>query len=164
MEYSVIQEKLLSLLPVWNYQVAKPFKQLLDEGISLEMYYCIKTLQWAGGSATMSQIATWTKVPKQQMTKMVNRLVEQEFVTRFDDPTDRRIVKIQITDKANEYIDHFLSHNASCFRPLLDGMDQKTLEEFGRGLDILFHVFENLPIVRTCVEAGKAAEFDEIDE
>ena len=69
MDYLSIQEKLLSLLPVWHYQIAKPFKQLPDDGISLEMFYCIKTLEWAGGCATMSQIATWTKVPKQQMTK-----------------------------------------------------------------------------------------------
>lgn len=112
MESTKIQELLLGLMPWWNYQIAKPFKQLLDEGVSLEMYYCIQTLRWLGGTMTMSELANWTKMPKQQMTKMVNRLVEQEFVERIDDPQDRRIIKIQITDKALEYIDHFLKNTA----------------------------------------------------
>ena len=53
---------LLTLLPVWNYRIAKPFKQLLDEGISLEMYYCIRTLQWGGGILTMSELAEYTRM------------------------------------------------------------------------------------------------------
>lgn len=109
----------------------------------------------------MSQIATWTKVPKQQMTKMVNKLVEQKFVTRYDDPTDRRIVKIQLTDRATEYISQFLEHDASCFRPLLEEMTEDDLKDFGRSLDILIRVFSNLPSCRDCIEAGKNAEFEE---
>lgn len=161
MDYLDIQEKLLSLMPVWNYQIAKPFKQLLDEGISLEMYYCIKTLEWAGGEATMSEIAGWTKMPKQQMTKMVNRLVEQNFVTRFDDPTDRRIVKIQLTDKATDFIDYFMEHDASCFRPLLDQMKQEDLVEFGNALDTLIQVFLRMPNCCCCDVPAESTDDNE---
>lgn len=161
MNYLDIQEKLLSLMPIWNYQVAKPFKQLLDEGISLEMYYCIKTLEWAGGEATMSEIAGWTKMPKQQMTKMVNRLVEQNFVTRFDDPADRRIVKIQLTDKATDFIDYFMEHDASCFRPLLDQMGQEDLDEFGNALDILIQIFLRMPNGCCCDAPAESTDNNE---
>ncbi len=145
MEFLEIQEKLLSLLPVWNYQIAKPFKQLLDEGVSLDMYYCIKTLEWCGGASSMTQLAGLTKMPKQQMTKMADRLVEQGFVTRYDDPDDRRIVMIRLTDKAKEYIDYFLEHDASCFRPLLEQMTARDLEDFGNALGQLIEVFCRLP-------------------
>ena len=53
------QEELLALMPVWNYRIAKPFKQMLDEGVSLEMYYCIQTLRWYGGTLTMSELARY---------------------------------------------------------------------------------------------------------
>ena len=144
MNYLEIQENLLSLMPVWNYQIAKPFKQLLDEGISLEMYYCIRTLQWNGGCATMTEIAKWTKMPKQQMTKLVNRLVQCGFVKRFDDPSDRRIVKIQLTEKATEFIDYFMEHDASCFRPLLEKMSPSDLQKFSDALKQLIQVFHNI--------------------
>ena len=145
MNYLDIQEKLLSLMPVWNYQIAKPFKQLLDEGISLEMYYCIRTLEWAGGAATMSEIAGWTKMPKQQMTKMVNRLIELQFVKRIYDPADRRIIKIQITHKAEEYIRHFLETDAGCFQPLLQLLDTEDTEKFKKALDLLYQVLSKIP-------------------
>lgn len=145
MDYLKIQEMLLELLPQWNYKIAKPFKQLQDEGISLEMYYCIKTLQWGGGIMTMSELGKHTKMPKQQMTKMVNRLVEQEFVERVYDPSDRRIIKIQLTDAAQNYLDHFIEHDASCFRPLLDMMSPEDIDIFQRSLEQLLDVFSRLP-------------------
>lgn len=154
-----IQEKLLSLLPVWNYQIAKPFKQLLDEGVSLDMYYCIKTLEWCGGASSMTQLAGLTKMPKQQMTKMADRLVEQGFVTRYDDPDDRRIVMIRLTDKAKEYIDYFLEHDASCFRPLLEQMTARDLEDFGNALGQLIEVFCRLP--NCCNGMDKGANNDD---
>lgn len=145
MEFLEIQEKLLSLLPVWNYQIAKPFKQLLDEGVSLDMYYCIKTLEWCGGASSMTQLANLTKMPKQQMTKMADRLVEQGFVVRYDDPEDRRVVMIRLTERAKAFIEYFMEHDASCFRPLLEQMTAKDLEDFGNALDQLLAVFCRLP-------------------
>ncbi|WP_297565966.1 MarR family winged helix-turn-helix transcriptional regulator [uncultured Faecalibaculum sp.] len=163
-KYSHIQEKLLSLLPCWNYQISKPFKQLLDEGISLEMYYCLKTLEWAGGSATMSQLAAWTKVPAHQMTKMVNKLVEQGLVSRCDDPDDRRIVRIRLTEKADEYMAHFLAHKASCFLPLLEQMSERDLEEFSHSLDTLYRIFNRLPSSRAFIESGRRAVQDDVQD
>lgn len=145
MEYLKIQELLLELLPQWNYKIAKPFKQLQDEGVSLEMYYCIKTLQWGGGMMTMSELGRYTKMPKQQMTKMVNRLVELEFVKRVYEPSDRRIIKIKLTDTAQNYLDHFVEHDASCFRPLLDTMSGEDIAIFQKSLEQLLDVFSRLP-------------------
>lgn len=145
MQYLKIQEMLLELLPQWNYKIAKPFKQLQDEGVSLEMYYCIKTLQWGGGTMTMSELGRYTKMPKQQMTKMVNRLVEQAFVERVYDPADRRIIKIRLTDTAQNYLDHFVEHDASCFRPLLDAMSDADIAVFQQSLEQLLDIFSRLP-------------------
>ena len=158
MEFLEIQEKLLSVLPVWNYQITKPFKQRLDEGVSLDMYYCIKTLEWCGGTSSMTQLANLTKMPKQQMTKMADRLVEQGFVTRYDDPNDRRIVMIRLTDKAKEYTDYFLEHDASCFRPLLEQMSAEDLKDFGNALGQLIEVFCRLPCC-----SGKSKRTDDSD-
>lgn len=139
------RELLLDLLPAWNYKIAKPFKKLQDSGVSLEMYYCLKTLQWGGGEMIMSEIARLTKTPKQQMTKLVNKLVEQKFVERVYDPNDRRIIRIRLTETAQDYIDHFLEHDAECFQPLFDKMDEDTMSDFLTGLRLLNEVFIKLP-------------------
>ena len=140
MKSTKTQELLLNLMPMWNYQIAKPFKQLLDEGVSLEMYYCIQMLRWQGGAMTMSQLARQTKMPKQQMTKLVNRLVEQRLVSRTDDLLDRRVINIQLTKEGLEYRDHFLENEGS-FSRFLDKLDEEQKEKFRKALEIMFEVF-----------------------
>lgn len=140
MKSTKTQELLLNLMPMWNYQIAKPFKQLLDEGVSLEMYYCIQMLRWQGGTMTMSQLARQTKMPKQQMTKLVNRLVEQRLVSRTDDLLDRRVINIQLTKEGLEYMDHFLENEGS-FSGFLDKLDEEQKEKFRKALEIMFEVF-----------------------
>lgn len=145
MEYRQIQEQLLSMLPLWNYLIAKPFKQLLDDGISLEMYYCIKTIQWYGKPLTMSELAKYTMSSKQQMTKVVNRLVEQDLVERIYDPSNRRIIKINVKEKAMFYTDHFIEHNAKCFCTFLEQMSKEDLDDFQKGIELVYHSLANLP-------------------
>lgn len=138
-EIKKIQEALLAVLPVWNYKIEKPFKQMLDEGVSLEMYYCIRTLRWRG-ALTMSELAHLVNMPKQQMTKLVNRLVEQDFAKRIYDPSDRRIIKIELTDNAMKYIDQFLAQDAECFQKLLEEMSESDRSDFMQAISTLMRI------------------------
>lgn len=52
---------------------------------------------------------------------------------------------IRLTDKAKDFIDYFMEHDASCFRPLLEKMTAQDLEDFGHALDQLLEVFCRLP-------------------
>ncbi len=142
-----IQEELLWLLPQWNSRIAKPFKQLLDEGISIEMYYCMRLLHWMGGIATMTELGNVALIPKQNMTKMVNRMVEQDFVERVYDPKNRRIIRIKLTDKSCDYINHFLDEDAGCFKNLLQQMDENDLAVFGKAIKDIFEIFNKLSIL-----------------
>lgn len=157
MNFEQIQELLLSLLPMWNYRIAKPFKLLLDEGISLEMYYCIKTLQWYAEPITMSNLARYTKSSKQQMTQTVNRLVEQGLAKRIYDPSNRRIIKIEASEKAFEYTGHFIECNASCFRPFLEQLSPENLADFQKGIELIFNALASLPCDCGSAENGGKA-------
>lgn len=145
MDFSNIQEQLLSMLPLWNCWITKPLKRFLDDGISLEMYYCIKTIQCYGEPLTMSELARYTMSSKQQMTKVVNRLVKHELAERIYDSSNRRIIKIKITEKALFYIDHFIEYHTDCFRPFLEQMSKEDLEDFKKGIELVSHSLVNLP-------------------
>lgn len=140
-----LEEKLMAALPEWNYKIAKPLKQFLNGEVNLEMYYCIQTLRWIGGTATMTELAHITRMPKQQMTKMVNRLVEQELVERIYDPADRRLIKIRITDNASNYIDRFFKEDAGCFHPLIDLLSEKDIAAFNEALRLLLEILLKIP-------------------
>ncbi|GAB2046394.1 MarR family transcriptional regulator [Agathobaculum sp. TL06] len=145
METKEIREKILVLLPHWNYRIVRPVKQLLEDGISLEMYYCLLTLRW-GGTMTMSDFSRYVQIPKHQMSKMSNRLYEQQFIERIYDEKDRRVIRIRLTDKALEYMDNFVNENTSCFQELLEQMDKEERENFGKAIDTLFSIFSKLAL------------------
>lgn len=140
MEIKEIQEKLLLLLPHWNYRVIRPVKQLLDDGVSLEMYYCLQILR-AKHEMTMTEFAEYVHIPKHQMSKMSNRLFEQEFIERIFDPADRRIIKIRITEKAIAYMDNFRDENTDCYHDFLDKMSLEEITQFGNAINTLLTIF-----------------------
>ena len=81
---------LLLVMPDWHSKLVKPFRDTLDNEMSLETYYCLETLR-ACGTATMSELAHQMKVPKQQMTRLVDRLSQSRFVERVQGTDDRRV-------------------------------------------------------------------------
>lgn len=139
-EITRIQESLLALLPLWNYKITKPFKQLLNEEISLEMYYCIQTLQWVGEPMSMTELTQFMRMPKQQMTKLVGRLVESGFVKRTYDAADRRVIRLSVTDKAEEYIAKYLTEDAGYFRKLMEAMTEEDRGDFRGAVETLIRV------------------------
>ena len=98
--------------------ITKPFKQLLDNGVSLEMYYCLNVLHSIGGIAIMTDLCNIMQTPKQHMTKIANRLVEQKSVERIYDKSNRRIIKLKLTEEGIKYIEQFLNKDAKCFKNL----------------------------------------------
>lgn len=144
MDTKEMRKLLLDMLPAWNYWVTRPFKQLLDQGISLEMYYCIQTLLYLNRPMTMSELGEYMRIPKQQMTKLINQLVDRSFVERQYDPGDRRIIKIVTTESATEYIEHFLNEDASCFRELLDKLGDEDSKKFSLALQMVLDIFIKL--------------------
>lgn len=144
MKNFTLQENILALLPMWNYNIAKPLKQFLDDGISLEMYYCIQALRWYEKPMKMSELSELTRTPKKQMTKVADRLVEQQLVERIYDPLDRRIVRLRLTDRALSYIDHFLEQDGGYFKSILGQLEPEDLSRFQAAIKTLIEVLEKI--------------------
>lgn len=145
MEIGPIQESLLAVLPYWNYRISRPFKHLLDDGVSVEMYYCLQIMRGFDEALTMSELGQRIQMSKQQLTRIVNRLEEHGFVRRLHDPSNRRSVRLQITEEALDYIERFLHENAECFRDTIGNMDETDQADFKRAIDILARILSKLP-------------------
>ena len=48
---------------------------------------------------TMSEIGCKLQIPKPHVTAQIDKLIAENLVERFDDPADRRIIKIRLTEK-----------------------------------------------------------------
>jgi DNA-binding MarR family transcriptional regulator len=51
---------------------------------------------------SMSEIGCKLQIPKPHVTAQIDKLIAEELVERFDDPNDRRIINIRLTEKGKE--------------------------------------------------------------
>ncbi|WP_346878290.1 MULTISPECIES: MarR family transcriptional regulator [unclassified Clostridium] len=54
------------------------------------------------GPSSVSSIARDLCISKPNMTPIIDKLLECGYVNRYEDPKDRRVIRIEITEKANE--------------------------------------------------------------
>ena len=132
-----VQEELLDLLPLWYCQITKIFEQCLDNGVNLDFYYCIRAIQWGGGLVTMTALAERLQITKQHATKKVNRLVELSVVERVYDPSDRRVVKVKVTEGGEKFAADFLEKEAGGLKALIEKMDVQEQEDFIKAIGAL---------------------------
>lgn len=139
MDLEQLAEELMMVLPYWHYKIDRPFKMSYKENgdqMSLETYYCLQMLRW-DGAMTMSELAERLRITKQQATQMIDRLYKYDFVRRLYDQEDRRVIRIEITQRAVEYIKSNVTKHAR----FLGGLEQKLTRE---ELDSLSGAMETL--------------------
>ena len=136
MQTNEIQELLLDTIPAWHYWFARPFKRMLNDGVSLDMYYCIQSMRRSGRTMTMTELANFARMPKQQMSKLVDKLVEGGFAERLSDPDDRRVIRLRATEKADEYVASFLEERetfCTALRTIHDTFEAKRKRTIEQG-------------------------------
>lgn len=147
METDRISEKfvqnLLLVMPNWHSKLVRPFKDSLNHEMSLETYYCLETLK-LGGMMTMTELAQRLKVPKQQMTKLVDKLSEHQFVERVLRPEDRRAIWIRITPQASAYLEEYYRKNTAFLQSLEERCTEEELQRLNQAVEILREILPKL--------------------
>ena len=86
--WGLLERELFLTVPLLHDRLIKPFEGLLRQGFSPMQFYTLVLLR-RKTSMAMTELAANFHIPKQQMTRIVNRLAELELVQRTGDPGDR---------------------------------------------------------------------------
>lgn len=54
-------------------------------------------------SSSISEIAKNLNISKPNMTPIIDKLIDEDLVTRYPDPNDRRILRVDLTAKATDF-------------------------------------------------------------
>ncbi len=136
-------QKLLNVLPAWHSKLVRPLKDGLKREMSLETYYCLETLKMCG-PVTMTEMSRQLKVPKQQVTILVDKLSSHNFVKREYRDGDRRAVWIGLTPEAVDYLDGYYRKNRTFIRSLEEQLTKEELEKLAQAVGILGEILPKL--------------------
>jgi DNA-binding MarR family transcriptional regulator len=96
------------------------------------------------GSLTAGQISRELRVGFSTVTGLVDRLAEQGFVSRGEDPNDRRATRVAPTESARALVERLYSYRRAEFRRLLSAAPDETLRALALGLAGLGEAAEKL--------------------
>ena len=136
-------QNLLLVMPDWHSKLIKPFKDTLNREMSLETYYCLETVKRCG-AITMTKLAQELKVPKQQVTKLTDKLSEYQFVERVSNDQDRRSVWIRLTPKASAYLDEYYLKNKVFIHMLEELLTEEELQRLNNAVQVLIKILPKL--------------------
>ena len=136
-------QNLLLVMPNWHAKLIKPFKDTLNREMSLETYYCLETVKRCG-AITMTNLARELKVPKQLVTKLIDKLSEYQFVERVSNERDRRSVRIQLTPKASAYLDEYYLKNRVFIQMLEEQLTEEELQRLNEAARVLNEILPKL--------------------
>lgn len=56
------------------------------------------------GTSSISEIAKNLAISKPNMTPIIDKLISEGMLNRYNDPNDRRVLRVELTDKAYKFI------------------------------------------------------------
>ncbi len=92
----LIAENLITIHPLLYKSISRPLRNCTS--ITPAGMFVLGNLK-RHGILSMSDIGKYLSMPKPHITVIVNKLIEEGYVERQNDPKDRRIIHIHITEK-----------------------------------------------------------------
>lgn len=137
MERKVLAENLLTFMPMLFKKLMKGMPDSVVPKLQIQLLHFIS----AHNEKPMSWYSEKMMVPKPNITVLADKLINEGFIERGFDSTDRRIIILKITSKGQEFIEKHKEIVKEVmirkFEKLSDNEVKKLLELFSEIKDIL---------------------------
>lgn len=110
-----------------------------ETDISMPQFFCTWILSKCG-KQKMSELASNLSLSYASATNLINRLSESGLVNRYDDPEDRRVVMVELSDKGREITDSIRKRHVSEMKEKCEALSKNEIETLLNGMDILIKI------------------------
>lgn len=136
-------KNLIHTMPYWHSKLVRPFKDSLNGEMSLETYYCLETLK-SCGAISMTEMARSLRIPKQQVTKLVDALTMHQFVERVHNEGDRRMIELRLTPAAISYMNDYYLKNKAFIHTLELQLTKAEIRQLNDAVIVLSEILSKL--------------------
>ena len=107
-----------------------------DNGLTMPQFGTMFRL-YHTGACGVSDVGNSLGVTNSAASQMLERLVQLKLITRSEDPKDRRVKQIVLTDKGRQIIEQTTHAYHSWMEDLASSMTEEEKEQVDRGLAVL---------------------------
>ncbi len=132
--YDQIAENLLMFFPLFRGALIKIAEKEKSMNI-FNMQYAIMGTLYKKGPLPVSEIGKLLGVSKPNMTALTDKLIEGKRVRRLSDSNDRRIVRIELTEKGKQTLLKAKAMVKEEFREKLSWLEKSDVEQLSKNLE-----------------------------
>ena len=141
----IFSNQLFTFLLLIREKIYKQFEGSYNDRLTSLQFHVIATLGMYGGM-TMSSLAKKMNLQKQSATKVVNQLVGMDFIRRFNDEADRRIIKVENTPEAKAYLDRFSIENMKQVSRYFASLSNEEFMELQKAIETVNRILPHVSV------------------
>lgn len=97
-------------------------------------HYEIMGILFERGDMSMTEIGRFLGITKSNITPLIDKLVSNDMVERFNDKTDRRIIKVALTKKGEKFLMDGKENTKQEYKNLFADFSREEIDELTRSL------------------------------
>lgn len=136
--------RFLGLFPLMREKFFRPVDRITRSRLSHTQFHALAILR-RQGAISMSDLAHELHISKQQLTPIVDQLIEMNYVYRKQDEGDRRRVLIGITEAGEEVIQDIRAKKIAMMAEKLDALTDEELDQLVEKLDGIREILNKIP-------------------
>ncbi len=132
-----------TLLSYMRDKFFRPLEQKTRSQLSPLQHIAVSTL-YRRGSLSMSELALAMQVSKQQLTPLVDKLINQGLLAKNKDQNDRRVMRIEVTEQGRNMFSELFAEIKCDLVEKLGALPGEDLDELGRLLKRILRILKNI--------------------
>lgn len=137
-------ENILKFITLAYDKLSEPYHNSFKNILSPLQFYTLCVIKFKN-SITMTHLSESMKMPKQNMTKIVDKLIELGFVIRKRDVNDKRITNIYITEEGNRFLIDNAKENSKRVNDSIISLGEDDTNEFYDSIVKINKILSKLP-------------------
>jgi len=142
-ELKDISNSLARLMPTLDGKLLRPVIKHSKDILSPLTFMAMQLLV-TKGPCTMTEIANEMMIAKSQLTAIIDKLIDRNWVVREPNPKDRRVIRIVTTPAGKTFIDEVHNQMATGLITRISSLEESDLLLLKRSLSDLNLILEKL--------------------
>lgn len=146
-DFDELIANLLCIVPRINKTFLRPLEQKALSNLSPTQAQAVRILE-SHDLLSMTHLSNEMDISKQQLTKVVNTLVEKGYVERVEDKTNRRLVLIRLTMYGRSQIKKSTQQVVDTLRPRFDQFSDEEKAALIQSTNTMKRIMEKMKPVK----------------
>ena len=139
-----VSNQLSDLIMLFAVKFSKRFERHFDFELSpLQMHLLLYT--HISGPQSISELCLCNKISKQQLTPILHKLIDENYIVKETNPKDRRSYLINLTTEGKEYVETLIKESSSITEKLVKQLSEEDYNAIGYHAQALMCLMEKLP-------------------